>query len=334
MGMLNNFLAGAANTAGDLYAKDYLLGQQEQARINEINAASAADLRKVEAIRQGLAERVQKYYQPVTSTVPGVAAAPGAFDYEGEDGPAGNPVATEDTTTTRDATHKEAMARALQAGDMGAATAIEGLQHKDETIENLKERERNRLLLGERAAASRETAAATRAGGIVQAAKIRADSGEKIAGMRWLDEDGNPKKDVKDLTKEELILIRHDLSANNTEIRDKQKLLDDVTGPNTGGLRGDVKLKRIADLTASLTALRGINAKLHDDFGEKIRKVSVPKSQGVAGDDPSLDALYGYEPLPTATPSPGMASSVAPPAAPTIPMPLQATKSFLDQRKR
>lgn len=314
MGGMANFIAGAAGTGADLFAKQSLDDMRLAAEIEKEKRIGEIKLAQQETQRQQAAGRVKNYFAPVTSSSDVTDSGPGDADSD-----------TTALNVNRPATNREAIAAALQAGDLPAGTAIESMQHKDDIIAAQQRAAELRLQGVGMTAESRQGAATTRAGSVVEAAKIRAASGEKIAGLRWLNIDGSPKE-TSSLAKEDLRMVQHDINANNTQIRDVQKQLNDILGPNVGGLRGENKLKRIADLNASLTMLQSVNSQLHESFGAKFKDYSRPRGMvgGADNSDPAADILYGDDAVDTSSPS------QMPPGLYDTPPPAKAAAAFLN----
>ena len=281
-GMLSNFIAGAATAGAEAFGRQALEDMRRESEM--LKEARLAELKAVtaEQQRQSAATRVKGYFAPVETTVPG-AATP--FDDEG------NSTDVNSYKSSRDPTTREAQTAAMRAGDLPAAGMMESILHKDEQLENMRERERVRLLLGDKSLEGKKYAADARSDAMIDVAKINTESREGIAGMKYFNPDGTPKEQGS-LTKEKLRFIQHDIDANNTKIRDTQKLLDDLDGANMAGLRGDVKTKRRNDLLSRMSALNTVNAALRENYTDRVDAGTTPKTGGMSGIGQTPPNLY------------------------------------------
>ena len=295
MGLLD-FVAGAAQKGSDLLSAQSLEAMKTDAEVNKAQRIMEAQRASTEAVRQQTQSRQAGYAQPVTSTVPGVPAAPGAMDYEGEDGPAGNPVATQDTATSRAPTFGEVARNAVSAGDFDAAKLPESFQSKDDQVAHYRDMA---LGLGQRAqiraeadikgkeitAKSRTDVAAARAQNELDKIwdKMHDDNGVSVPP------NGQVIAQIQQIGKG----INVQLGMNQKDVAQAQKAINEINNQILTGMISTKKPEQKAAVEAELAKQQDILeksqaaiAELHatrDDANKKFGDFIKPQAQQKTG---------------------------------------------------
>ena len=295
MGLLD-FVAGAAQKGSDLLSAQSLEAMKVDAEVSKAQRIMEAQRASTEAQRQQTQTRQASYAQPITSTVPGVPAASGAMDYEGEDGPAGNPVATQDTTTSRAPTFGEVARNAVSAGDFDAAKLPESFQSKDDQVTHYRDMA---LGLGQRAQ--------IRADAEIKGKEITAKSRTDVAAARaqneldkidakLYDENGNripPNGQVIAQIQQIGKGINVEMNVNQKDAAQAQKAINEINSQILTGMIATKKPEQKAAVEAELAKQQGILEKakaalvdLHatrDDANKKFGDFIKPQTKQNSG---------------------------------------------------
>lgn len=213
MGMLGNFVSGAAGAGASMLSQSALDDARGAAELLKTQRIMDMQAAQNEKLRAANADRVKGYFAPTEQNVAGAATA---MDDDG------NSTAVNDYTQSSPATLQQAAQRAGAAGDTAEMSRIHAMSDKDERVDALNQRSLDY-------AQSRKDATDARL-------KIASDKND-LDTARYLDADGNPvqKGKVSDFTNAAIMGARHESDSQmrratqfDLELMKERKVLREI----------------------------------------------------------------------------------------------------------